>query len=283
MGGGPAALSAARLSIIDVAGGHQPIAIDGGRDHRRAERRDLQLRRAARRARARAAAAFATASDTEVIAALYADEGERGVRADARHVRDRDLGRAARSSGAGAAIASARSRSTTCRPAIASLFASETEGDPRGAAADAGRSAAAPLLEFLTFGYVAGGDAIFAGMSRLPPGAMLTLDRGQAAAPRAATGRGRATPTPGFPNAEYLERLGAELDEAVRIRLRSDVPLGAFLSGGLDSAAVLALMTKHSSRPVQTFSIGFGDPDYDELAAARATARRSAPIITSGS
>jgi asparagine synthase (glutamine-hydrolysing) len=51
------------------------------------------------------------------------------------------------------------------------------------------------------------------------------------------------------------------------------VPLGAFLSGGLDSAAVLALMTRHSSRPVQTFSIGFGDSEYDELAAARVTAQ----------
>jgi len=58
----------------------------------------------------------------------------------------------------------------------------------------------------------------------------------------------------------------------VRIRLRSDVPLGAFLSGGMDSAAVLALMTRQSSRPVKTFTIGFGDPAYDELNDARATA-----------
>ena len=64
----------------------------------------------------------------------------------------------------------------------------------------------------------------------------------------------------------------AELDEAVRIRLRSDVPLGAFLSGGIDSATVLALMAQHSPRPVKTFSIGFGDPEYDELDGARATA-----------
>jgi asparagine synthase (glutamine-hydrolysing) len=64
----------------------------------------------------------------------------------------------------------------------------------------------------------------------------------------------------------------AELDEAVRIRLRSDVPLGAFLSGGMDSAAVLALMARHSPRPVKTFTIGFGDAAYDELDAARATA-----------
>ena len=71
---------------------------------------------------------------------------------------------------------------------------------------------------------------------------------------------------------EAVEALRAELAEAVRIRLRSDVPLGAFLSGGMDSAAVLALMTRHSTRPVQTFTIGFGDPEYDELDEARRTA-----------
>ena len=75
-----------------------------------------------------------------------------------------------------------------------------------------------------------------------------------------------------MPEQEAIERLRAELTEAVRIRLRSDVPLGAFLSGGMDSAAVLALMAQHSSRPVKTFTIGFGDPAYDELDEARATA-----------
>src|SRR6185295_17328283 len=75
------------------------------------------------------------------------------------------------------------------------------------------------------------------------------------------------------PEEEVIEALRAELNEAVRIRLRSDVPLGAFLSGGMDSAAVLALMARHSSRPVQTFTIGFGDPHYDELDEARKTAQ----------
>jgi hypothetical protein len=75
-----------------------------------------------------------------------------------------------------------------------------------------------------------------------------------------------------MPEPEAIERLRAELTEAVRIRLRSDVPLGAFLSGGMDSAAVLALMTQQSTQPIKTFTIGFGDPAYDELADARATA-----------
>jgi asparagine synthase (glutamine-hydrolysing) len=72
--------------------------------------------------------------------------------------------------------------------------------------------------------------------------------------------------------AELQRELVARLEEAVRLRMIADVPLGAFLSGGMDSAAVLALMTQHSSRPVQTFTIGFGDPAYDEIEDARATA-----------
>src|SRR5207237_597251 len=72
--------------------------------------------------------------------------------------------------------------------------------------------------------------------------------------------------------ADAIEQLRAELTDAVRIRMRSDVPLGAFLSGGMDSAAVLALMSKQSTQAIKTFTIGFGDPAYDELADARATA-----------
>jgi asparagine synthase (glutamine-hydrolysing) len=267
--GGPAALSAARLSIIDVAGGHQPIAVDAGRITvvQNGEIYNYVELRGELERRGRS---FATASDTEVIAALYAEEGERAF--------ERLRGMFA------IAIWDApRGRLVLARDRVGKkplyymqtgdrfVFASETKAIlailPRTP-----EVAAAPLVEFLTFGYVAGGDAIFAGMSRLPPGCVLTLDRGQAPRLRRYWTWPRDTDA-GIPEREYLARLGAELDEAVRIRLRSDVPLGAFLSGGLDSAAVLALMTKHSSRPVQTFSIGFDDPDYDELAAARATAK----------
>ncbi|PYR41832.1 MAG: asparagine synthase (glutamine-hydrolyzing) [Acidobacteria bacterium] len=266
--GGAAALGAARLSVIDVAGGHQPIAVDAGRIvvvqngeiYNYVElRRDLE-----RRGRS-----FATASDTEVIAALYAEHGE------AAFERMRGMFAIAIWDAARQRLVLARDRVGKkplyyMQSADAFLFASE----PKAILAALGRApevAPAPLLDFLTFGYVAGDAAIFEGMNRLQPGSLLTLDPGGAPAvhkywtwPRDADA--------GMPEGEYLERLGAELDEAVRIRLRSDVPLGAFLSGGLDSATVLALMTKHSTRPVQTFSIGFGDPEYDELAAARRTA-----------
>jgi len=266
---GPAALAAARLSIIDVAGGHQPMAVDGGRVtvvqngeiYNYIELRDELVRKGR---------ALTTSSDTEVIAALYADVGEAAF--------ERMRGMFA------IAIWDApRRRLVLARDRVGKkplyymqtgdrfLFGSEPKAILAAlpSVPDVSRPA---LLEYLTFGYVAGDGAIFSGMSRLEPGATLVLEPNHA--PRVA--RYWTWPTPSeveAPEEEYLERLGAELDEAVRIRLRSDVPLGAFLSGGLDSAAVLALMTKHSTRPVQTFSIGFGDPEYDELAAARATAR----------
>jgi asparagine synthase (glutamine-hydrolysing) len=266
---GPAAMAAARLSIIDIAGGHQPMSVDGGRITV-VQNGEIYNYIELRRELERRGRSFATASDTEVIAALYAEEGEsafermRGMFAIA--IWDASRGR----------LVLARDR-VGKKPLYYEqaddrfLFASEPKAILSALPRTPGVSPPA-LLEFLTFGYVAGGGAIFDGMLRLPPGAVLTLDRGGPPHVRRYWTWPRDIDA-GIPEGEYLERLGAALDEAVRIRLRSDVPLGAFLSGGLDSAAVLALMAKHSSRPVQTFSIGFGDPEYDELAAARATAQ----------
>lgn len=272
---GLAALGAARLSIIDVAGGHQPITIDGGitvtqngEIYNYVELRD-ELMRAGR--------VFTTACDTEVIAHMYALYGVAGF---------------ARMRGmfAIAVWDAARGRLVLARDRVGKkplyymksggdlLFASETKAIL--AALDCVPSAdPQALLSFFTFGYVAGERAVFKGMKRLVPGSALvvnTRDAGDA-------GRGEtispfwtwpaAPETDRLPPDEAIERLRAELTEAVRIRLRSDVPLGAFLSGGMDSAAVLALMTTQSSRPVQTFTVGFGDAAYDEVAEARATAR----------
>ena len=267
---GPAALAAARLSIIDVAGGHQPIAVDGGRVtvvqngeiYNYVELRDELSRRGRR---------FATSSDTEVIAALYAEFGEaafakmRGMFAVA--VWDHQRRR----------LVLARDRVGKkplyyLRAGDRFLFASETKAilEVLSRVPDVNTDA---LLEFLTFGYLAGDAAVFRDMFRVPPGSTLVLDAGRA--PQITpywTWPSPLDATAAEPEEAYLERLAAELEDAVRIRLRSDVPLGAFLSGGIDSAVVLALMAKHSSRPVKTFSIGFGDSEYDELDDARATA-----------
>src|SRR5262249_54395485 len=77
---------------------------------------------------------------------------------------------------------------------------------------------------------------------------------------------------PGDAN-EAAERLRGQLSEAVRIRMTSDVPLGAFLSGGVDSSVIVALMQQHATSPVKTFTVGFADREYDESAFARSVAK----------
>jgi len=129
------------------------------------------------------------------------------------------------------------------------------------------------LLDFLAFGYVTGPAAVFEGMRRLAPGTVLTAEaRTGAITVESYWEWPDESALDVLPEPDTIERLREEITEAVRIRLRSDVPLGAFLSGGLDSAAVLALMSKLSSHPVKTFTIGFGDWAYDELDDARRTA-----------
>jgi asparagine synthase (glutamine-hydrolysing) len=267
---GPAALAAARLSIIDVAGGHQPVTIDGG-DITVVQNGEIynyvELRDELRQTGAR----FASACDTEVIAHLYAKEGTaafrrmRGMFAVAIWDRRRQRLVLARDRVGKKPLYYFAARGEL-------LFGSETKAI-LAALRDVPAIDAQALLSFFTFGYVAGGRAAFEGMRRLDPGTTLTVD--------ARTGEltvepywswPAAAPHDSMPEAEAIERLRDELDAAVTMRLRSDVPLGAFLSGGIDSAAVLALMTKHSSRPVKTFTIGFGDAAYDEVADARTTA-----------
>ena len=266
---GPAALGAARLSIIDVEGGHQPITIDGGitvaqngEIYNYVELMD-ELRRAGRQ--------FTTACDTEVIAHLYALHGTAGL------AKMRGMFALAIWDAPRRRLVLARDRVGKkplyyLRSGGDLLFASETKAIlaalDRTPPANAGA-----LLDFFTFGYVAGERAVFEGMKRLTPGASLTFDAGAEPVVEPFWHWPRAAESDRLSPGEAVERIRAELTEAVRIRLRSDVPLGAFLSGGMDSAAVLALMTRQSSRPVTTFTIGFGDDDYDELREARATAK----------
>ena len=130
----------------------------------------------------------------------------------------------------------------------------------------------AALDRFLTFEYTAGTDTLFADVRKLPPASWLTWTRGELR-----TGSYWRIPGPDpsldAPEAAWAERLRHVLDAAVKRQMISDVPLGAFLSGGIDSSIVVSAMSRASARPVRTFSIGFENQSYNELPFAAAMAR----------
>jgi asparagine synthase (glutamine-hydrolysing) len=126
--------------------------------------------------------------------------------------------------------------------------------------------------DYLAFGYVPSPDSAFRGFRKLPPAHYALVRDGAVSVHRYWSLRYGAKRRE--PEAALAEELDALLAESVRLRLISDVPLGALLSGGIDSSAVVAMMRRHVSGPVRTFSIGFDQPEYDELAYARDVARR---------
>jgi len=124
---------------------------------------------------------------------------------------------------------------------------------------------------YLALQYVPGDRTALRGIHKLAPGHVLVAEGGTERIER------YWTPEPAAPSAhedEWLERVRAGVGEAVRKRLVADVPLGALLSGGIDSSIVVALMAQASSQPVRTFTVGFPDARYDERAYARAIASR---------
>lgn len=136
------------------------------------------------------------------------------------------------------------------------------------------------LALYLRRGYVPVPRTIWRGVHKLPPGTYLTIpadaSASMALAPvsywRAAEVVG-ALPRGDLGEREAADELEAQLSNALAGQMVADVPLGAFLSGGVDSSVVVALMQARASRPVKTFTIGFAEPDYDEAANARAVAR----------
>jgi asparagine synthase (glutamine-hydrolysing) len=262
------ALGVRRLSIVDVAGGHQPVssedgavwAIQNGELYNHEALRD-ELEGAGHRFRSRC--------DTDVLPHLYEDTGDalptrlRGKFAVA--VWDERRSRAV--------IARDRLGVKPLYYAIAGdllVFASELKSllasglvptDLDNEAIDA----------YLTFGFFPGPQTPLATVRKLEPGHRLVVDRDvrveryweyPAPAPDDSLGIDAA--------AELLE---SELEDAVRARLMSDVPLGAMLSGGLDSSVVAALMARNMAKPVKTFSVGFAEAGEDnELADARLVA-----------
>jgi len=131
----------------------------------------------------------------------------------------------------------------------------------------------AALDAYLALQYVPGERTGFRGIHRLPAASVMVVDRDGARVERYWSA---APHVEQLTDELWLERVREEVSAAVRARLASDVPLGALLSGGTDSAVIVALMASLSAQPVRTFTVGFSDDRYDERAYARAVAERYA-------
>lgn len=167
------------------------------------------------------------------------------------------------------------------------LFASELKA-LRGHAQWRGEVDAQALADYVRLGYVPAPRSIFRGIGKLPPGHFLTLpvERAFAGGGRLEAESRQSQPywrlkdaAHGARNAQaqddagVLEEIERQIGEAVRSRMVADVPIGAFLSGGIDSSTVAALMQAHSPSPIRTYTIGFREDDYDEAGYARQVAR----------
>jgi asparagine synthase (glutamine-hydrolysing) len=261
-----------RLSIIDLAGGHQPISNEDGTvsivfNGEIYNYRELQPELEARGHH------FQTHSDTEVIVHSYEEFGPdcvsklRGMFAfaiwDAKKqslfiARDR-VGK--------------KPLYYTLTPEGALIFGSELKSLLQHPSMRREINPQA-IDAYLTWGYVPDPLSILKGIRKLPPGHYLTFANGRVDV--TCYWDFRYEPVQGETSRraeDYLEELRSLLSESVRLRLIADVPLGAFLSGGIDSSTIVGLMAREMSQPVKTFSIGFNEDSYNELKYARIAAR----------
>jgi asparagine synthase (glutamine-hydrolysing) len=262
---GAAAIGVRRLSIIDLAHGHQPMTnedgsitvVQNGEIYNYEELRGRLAHRGHR---------FETNSDTEVLPHLYEEHGE-------------SFAAELRGMFAIAVIDAANDRLVLARDRVGKkplhyarmgegiAFASEilpllAIGVDRAVDDDA-------LSDYLALGYVPAPASAFRAIQKLRPAHVLAFERGRVR--ESEYWRLEFSPKLDVSEQDALELLGAKLDEAVRLRRISDVPLGVFLSGGIDSSAIAAVMAKQGG-VVRTYSIGFGDAAFDELRYARLVA-----------
>jgi len=270
------ALAHRRLAIVDVEGGNQPMANEDGRIrvvfngeiYNHLELRSWLEGRGHR---------FASRCDTEVLVHLYEELGDelvnklRGMFAFA--IWDDRKQR----------LLLARDRLGLkplffSRDANRVLFASESKAilaDPTFVR----RTNPIALEDYLCFGMIVGPRSIYSGIEQLPPGHTLAIEAGRHFdAPRRYWApvfepEDRSVP-------DWCEAIHAKLEESVRMHLMSDVPLGAFLSGGVDSGTIIALMKRSMTSPIRTFTIGFREKDFSELPQARAAAEMHGTIHT---
>jgi asparagine synthase (glutamine-hydrolysing) len=261
-------MGARRLSIIDVEGGHQPFANEDGGVWA-AQNGEIYNHEALRAELAARGHAMRSRCDTEVLPHLYEEHGPglaerlRGMFALAVWDRSARRGVLIRDrlgiKPLYYAIVGAR---VVFGSELKCVLASGLVGDELDTEA---------IAAYLALGYVPGSLTPLRGVRKLEPGERLVVADGIARVerwwryPAPAAGDDRRS------DAEWAELLLAKLDESVRMRLMSDVPLGAMLSGGLDSSLIVALMRRQMSEPVKTFSVGFAGED-SELGDARRVA-----------
>ena len=261
------ALGMRRLSIIDLSTGHQPIhnedrtvwiVFNGEIYNFRELRRELEA----------AGHRFYTATDTEVIVHAYEQWGKGAIG------RLRGMFGLAIWDTTSRTLLVARDR-IGIKPmhyaTVSGRFYFGSELKSLIEAPDLPRDLDAGALDhYLSFLYTPRDGSIFKSVRKLPPGHLLTWDEGRIAIEQ--YWQMPATETFAGSEEEAVQQLRVVLSDAVRSHMISDVPLGAFLSGGVDSSLVVGLMSELSSARVKTFSIGFDEPAFDELEHARRVA-----------
>jgi asparagine synthase (glutamine-hydrolysing) len=279
------ALGARRLRVIDPEGGRQPVrnetgtvwAVMNGEIYNYRELRGELLRKGHR---------LSSRCDTEVLVHLYEDEGLEGFRrlrgmfALALWDRDRDTAWLVRDR------LGIKPLYYTVRPGEAGIgtrviFSSELPSLLE--ALPDWRVRPQAIVDYLTYLYVPGPDTIVEGVYQLRPGEAVGVSRGRLEFRRYYRPTEEASCTV-FDDAEEAKReFLRTLRETVRCHLVSDVPLGLFLSGGLDSASILAMMQAEGTGPVKTFSIGYehaADRSFNELSEARSLAEQFGAVHT---
>jgi asparagine synthase (glutamine-hydrolysing) len=261
-----------RLSIIDLAHGHQPFVSDDGRIAVVQNGEIFNYVELAQELR-REGVALRTASDTEVILRLYEREGIacldklNGMFAIAIDDARED------------ALYLARDRIGVKPLYVAddgerAVFASELKAMLPWTAARQGLDGIdlEAVHHYLSFNYIPAPWTIWQGVRHVMPGTWMKFTRAGVEIRRWWNLAAQHETDQKF--GAWAEEFLAILEDATRIRLRADVPWGAFLSGGVDSSTIVALMARHVQQPVRTFCIGFADPRFDESVFAAEAARR---------
>jgi len=265
------ALGMRRLSIIDLSTGHQPLCNEdetvwvvlNGEIYNFQQLRD-RLQRAGHH--------FKTNSDTEVIVHLYEEDGL-------------DFVKSLRGMFGLALWDTKRARCVIARDRLGKkplyvwrgpdriLFASEVKAILQDDAVPRRMNRSA-LPSYLALGYVPAPQTLFEGIDKLLPAGILVVEKGQVT--ETEYWDVRFDQVEDHPESYWVEQVREKFLESVKIRLVSDVPLGAFLSGGIDSSAVVAAMANLTGRAVKTYSIGFAGKDkfYNELPYAEMIAKR---------